>query len=148
MSEARPAEDSPPSAAKKRLLVADRAGGYCEYCRVAELNQVSPYNIDHIFPVSLGGASDVANLAWSCPRCNGAKSDHIELHDPETGEMAAMFHPRSMRWGDHFEWCEFTLVGRTPTGRAVVFAFQLNSAKRVRIRQVEAREGLFPPPES
>ena len=133
---------------KRRVFVADRAGGFCEYCRVAEVNQVSPYNIDHVFPVSSRGTSDLANLAWSCPRCNGSKSDHTELPNPETGEMAAVFNPRSMRWDDHFEWCEFTLVGRTPTGRAVVFSFQLNSAKRVWIRRMEAREGGFPPPES
>lgn len=148
MSEERPAEDSPLSVAKKRIFVAERAGGYCEYCRVAELNQVAPYNIEHVFPVSLGGTSNVTNLAWSCPRCNGSKSDHTELPDPDTGEMASVFNPRAMRWCDHFEWCEFTLAGRTPTGRAVVLAFQLNSAKRVRIRQMESREGLFPPPES
>ena len=106
MSDERPAEDARPSAAKKRVLVAERAGGYCEYCRVAELNQVGPYNIEHVFPVSLGGTSDVVNLAWSCPRCNGSKSDHTELPDPETGEMASVFNPRTMRWGDHFEWCE------------------------------------------
>ena len=148
MNEERPTEGPPLSAAKKRILVAVRAGGYCEYCRVAELNQVAPYNIEHVFPVSLGGTSDLSNLVWSCSRCNGSKSDHTVLPDPETGEMAGVFNPRTMRWGDHFEWCEFTLVGRTPTGRAVVFALQLDSVKRVRIRQMEAWEGLFPPPES
>ena len=148
MNEERPTEEPPLSAAKKRIFVADRAGGYCEYCRVAELSQVGPYNIEHVFPASLGGTSDVVNLAWSCPRCNGSKSDHTELPDPETGEMASVFNPRTMRWGDHFEWREFILVGRTPTGRAVVLAFQLNSAKRMHIRQMEAREGLFPPPSS
>ena len=58
-----------------------------------------------------------------------------------------MFHARTMRWADHFEWSGYLVLGRTPTGRALVLALDLNSVKRVRIRAREELCGDFPPPD-
>jgi len=56
-----------------------------------------------------------------------------------------MFHPREQSWHDHFAWQGYRIVGITPIGRAVVAAFDLNSNRRLRIRQAEKTFGLFPP---
>ena len=126
-------------------LVADRAGDRCEYCRMHQALQSAVFHVEHIIPRKLGGSDDLNNLAWACPGCNLTKSDRVTIADPVTGQMVPMFHPRQDEWAEHFAWEGFELVGRTPIGRALVQAFNLNHVRRVRVRQVEARFGLFPP---
>ena len=145
----RPAGDGPAttlSAAKKRELVTGRAGDRCEDCKVYEPGQVGTFHVEHIIPTSRGGSDEVDNLAWSCSPCNLSKSNRLELRDPESGHPAPMFHARLMAWEDHFEWSGYAVVGRTPTGRALILALDMNSAKRVRIRTREYLLGDFPPP--
>ena len=146
MSEAGDESDVSLSAARRRVVVEKRASERCEYCRVYEPGQVGTFHVEHIVPASRGGSDDVDNLAWSCSPCNLSKSNRLELLDPETGQPAPLFHARTMSWGDHFEWAGYLIIGQTPTGRALVFALNLNSAKRVRIRMREELCGDFPPP--
>ena len=79
--------------------------------------------------------------------CNRSKSDRVELTDPETGATVTVFDPRAMRWRDHFARRGHEVVGRTPLGRALVGALDLNSARRVAIRLDEQVLGRFPPPD-
>ena len=44
-----------------------------------------------------------------------------------------------------FTWAGTHLIGKTPAGRATVAALALNHPRRIRIREAEARFGLFPP---
>jgi 5-methylcytosine-specific restriction endonuclease McrA len=51
-----------------------RAKGFCEYCG-KDLQRTSDdfyhgYNVDHVFPASLHGASDPDNYALACRACN------------------------------------------------------------------------------
>ena len=141
--------DPPPrqSQAAKREFVSTRAGGRCEYCRAAEVGQLATFEVEHVVPSGGGGSGEVENLAWACGRCNRSKSDRVELTDPQTGATVAVFDPRAMRWRDHFAWRGHELVGRTPLGRALVEALDLNSARRTAIRQDEQVLGRFPPPD-
>ena len=54
--------------------VAERAGYQCEYCGLDLLGSIESYKlfeIDHIVPVSKGGArADIDNLALACRHCN------------------------------------------------------------------------------
>lgn len=59
--------------------------------------------------------------------------------------MQALFHPRRMRWEDHFKWEGFRLVALTPIGRATAAALNLNHPRRLEIREAEAIFDLFPP---
>lgn len=147
MSEATDGPVAPLSVAKKREVVEGRAGERCEYCRVYEPGQVGTFHVEHIFPTSHGGSDEVDNLAWSCSRCNLSKSSRLELRDPDTGQTAPIFHARTMCWADHFAWSGYMVLGLTPTGRALILALNLNSAKRVRIRAREELCGDFPPPD-
>jgi hypothetical protein len=125
-------------------LVAERAGQRCEYCRMHQELQGAVFHVEHIIPRALGGSDDLDNLAWACPGCNLTKAHRITIHDPLTGEAVRVFHPRLDRWSEHFMWAGYELLGRTPIGRALVEAFNLNHARRIRVREVEARFGLFP----
>src|SRR5688572_85599 len=89
---------------REKLLVRQRAGFRCEYCKAPE--QVLGYalHVEHIHPTSLGGGDALNNLALSCMPCNRAKSDHTTGRDPKTRREAALFNPRRDSWEMHFEF--------------------------------------------
>lgn len=125
--------------------VRQRAGDRCEYCRMHESLQGATFHLEHVCPRAAGGGSVFENLALACPSCNLCKSDRQCLIDPDTGTDVALFDPRRDPWDEHFRYAEFQVVGLTAVGRTLVAAFDLNSARRIRIRQAEALFGLFPP---
>lgn len=49
--------------------------GACAYCGI---DVVDDYHIDHIVPVSKGGANDVKNIHVVCPKCNRKKLAKLE----------------------------------------------------------------------
>jgi hypothetical protein len=111
----------------------------------AQALQGATFHVEHIVPVSAGGSDEPANLAWACPSCNLKKSNRLVALDPETEDEVVLFNPRTDRWDDHFIWAGYTVVGRTPQGRALVAAFDLNHPRRLPIREAEAHFDLFPP---
>jgi 5-methylcytosine-specific restriction endonuclease McrA len=51
----------------------------CQYCGVRNDEHENPsYHIDHIFPVSRGGKTELANLQLLCEPCNMSKSTKAE----------------------------------------------------------------------
>lgn len=126
-------------------LVRERAADRCELCRMHAGLQGAEFHIDHVLPSSKGGGDEADNLQVACPSCNLSKSDRTELTDPESGAVVPLFNPRTQPWTDHFRFDDGLLVGRTPIGRALVAALDLNSARRMRIRTAERPFGYFPP---
>jgi hypothetical protein len=124
--------------------VRQRAEARCEYCRMHEALQGATFHIEHIVPRSRGGVSSLENLAWACPGCNLRKSNRIEAHDPETGEIVPLFNPRLSRWREHFRWEGYWIVPMTPIGRATAMLLEFNHPRRIQIRQAEERFALFP----
>jgi hypothetical protein len=122
-----------------------RAGGRCEYCRMHQALQGATFHVEHIMPSSRGGASDLHNLAWSCPGCNLRKSDRIQAMDPESGVMVPFFNPRTDQWTDHFRFDAYQVIGQTSVGRATAAILDLNHRRRLLIRQAEERFGLWSP---
>lgn len=131
--------------AQLAALVRERAGGRCEYCRMAQSLQGGTFHIEHVVPLSRGGSSSAENLALACPGCNLHKADRVSATDPETGNEAPLFHPRADSWSIHFAWDGERVVGKTATGRATLTILQFNHSRRLRIRVAEAGFGLFPP---
>lgn len=133
-----------------RRLVAERARGYCEYCRSPRRYCVSPFSVEHVHPRVKGGLAELDNLAFACLGCNGHKHIKIEAPDPVTAKPVPLFHPRRQRWREHFAWSEdYTLIiGQTPTGRATVEALQLNREGQVDLRKLLYAAGVHPPPET
>lgn len=130
-----------------KQLVFDRARGLCEYCRSQAKYAIDPLVIDHIQPVSRGGQTIEDNLALSCQTCNNYKYNKTEAPDPATGKLAPLFHPRQMKWNQHFIWNEDTtqMLGITAIGRATVALLQTNREGVTNMRRVLAIMNEHPP---
>ena len=122
-----------------------RAGSICEYCRMPQSYDVLTFQIDHIIARKHHGSDELGNLALACFACNNHKGPNIAGVDPETGEIARLFHPRQDNWKDHFEWQDAVLVGRTAVGRATIDVLAVNLPYRIQLRQMLILESVFPP---
>lgn len=77
--------DGPWGAGKALMKSHEKHGGHCFYCRKPITKGHA--TIDHIEPVSLGGKSEIQNLALSCKPCNAAKAHKaIEAFNPDAGK--------------------------------------------------------------
>jgi hypothetical protein len=133
-----------------RRQVRDRAGDRCEYCRHPAAYSCAPFVCEHVLPRVRGAGHSLAELAWSCPACNGHKYAKTRARDPQTNRTVPLFNPRRQRWGRHFLWSEdaLVIVGRTATGRATVAALHLNRVERVNLRRALGAVGEHPPTDS
>jgi len=97
-------------------------------------------------PRSKGGKTTLANLALSCPACNGHKYNKVEGSEPLTDQRVRLFNPRTQCWSEHFTWSnDFTLIiGLTPIGRATVETLRMNQQKMVNLRRLLVLAGLHP----
>lgn len=130
-----------------RSLVASRAEHLCEYCTAPKAYAPSPFTIDHVKPLSLGGATEAENLAYACEICNGSKSDKTDAIDPDTGLETPLFNPRTDLWKDHFTWNQddLEILGITTTGRVTVLTLQMNHQAVVNMRILLKMVGEHPP---
>jgi hypothetical protein len=103
--------------------------------------------IEHIVPNARGGTDDEDNLWLACRLCNNFKNNQTHGLDKQTGELVAIFNPRSQVWSDHFEWSidGSQVIGRTATGRASVAVLRLNNAIAVTVRKEWVVAGWHPP---
>ena len=131
--------------ARLRRLVALRAVGRCEYCRLSQEGQEATFHVDHIVPKVSGGMTRAENLALSYVSCSLRKEARRSAIEPSSGRRVALFHPRRQRWGDHFRWEGVRILGLTPTGRATVAALQMNRPLLLAIREEQALRGQHPP---
>jgi hypothetical protein len=122
-----------------------RGGQCCEYCRIPQALDDSPFEIDHVIARKHGGPTAAGNLALSCFHCNAFKGSNIAGLDPKTRKLTALFNPRRQRWATHFRWEGPRLVGRTAVGRVTVAVLAVNDRFRVELRRRLIDEGLFPP---
>ena len=65
----------PPISPEMREEVLKRDNHTCRYCGDKE----GPFKMDHVYPFSKGGETTIENLATSCGRCNGRKSNKIGI---------------------------------------------------------------------
>ena len=130
--------------------VRHRAGSRCEYCRTPQAAFRRLFHIEHIVARQHGGLTQLDNLALACWHCNLKKGPNLTGIDPETGQIAALFHPRKDKWADHFAMGIGTLLpvgveirGLTPGGRATVRVLGLNEDMRRMLRRQFWLEGLY-----
>lgn len=128
-----------------RKLVIERAAGRCEYCDLSQQGQEASFHIDHILPGSAGGPTSEDNLALACVSCSLRKAARLVAIDPATGEETPIFHPRTQKWNDHFQWDGTRVNGTTPTGRATVSALRMNRSLILAIRREEMQRNRHPP---
>lgn len=60
-----------------RLLIFERDDFRCIYCGKSSIEDQRELNVDHIYPVSLGGQDIASNLVTACHKCNMEKHDNI-----------------------------------------------------------------------
>jgi HNH endonuclease len=126
--------DNVPLSFQRRVRL--RAGQRCEYCGMPQAGQEATFHVDHVLPRRDGGPTTLENLALACVSCSLRKGARTEARDPRSGEMVGMFNPRTQSWEDHFELAgSFLIVGKTPTGRALVELLRMNRPAAVKIRQ-------------
>ena len=99
---------------------------------------------EHVFPRSAGGTNDIDILALACPSCNLHKSDRVAIELAGFDQPIALFNPRKDHWRDHFEWDDYTIIGKMDVGEATIAARDLNYGRRIKIRKAEQLFGLFP----
>lgn len=126
--------------------VVQRAGDRCEYCQLSQQGQEAVFHVDHIVPQSAKGKTTLPNLALACVSCSLRKGAKESAIDPESGETAPLFNPRTQVWENHFRWNGEWVIPLTPTGRATVAALSMNRPFIVAIRGEEALRGRHPPP--
>lgn len=133
--------------ARLRRQLRAEGGHRCVYCRSSERVTGMPLEVERIVPRALGGRTSLKNLCLACHRCNEYKRDRMEAEDFATGQVVALFNPRSQRWLDHFRWSRdgIEIVGITACGRATVDAIKLNNPDIVAARHVWVAVGLHPP---
>lgn len=128
-----------------RLLVAERARYRCEYCLVHQDDSLYSHEVDHIIPEKHRGATDSDNLCLACLDCNRFKGSDFASFDPETEQVALLFHPREQLWTDHFRLDGTRIVPISSVGRVTEFVLKLNSEIRIRARQSLLEAGRYPP---
>ena len=126
--------------------MARRAARRCEYCRAPEAIFNFPFEVEHVVPVSRGGADDPSNLALACRACNSFKGDATTGRDEQTGTEVPLFDPRADRWDEHFDLDRDagTVVGLTPSGRATASRLRMNDPVQLTARLVWLELGLYP----
>lgn len=121
-----------------------RADARCEYCRMPQIHDDAPFEIDHIIAKKHGGTTASRNLSLSCFWCNSWKGPNISGIDRKTRRLTPLFNPRRNSWSRHFCWRGPYLVGRTAIGRVTVAVLKMNDPLRVELRANLQEEGLFP----
>lgn len=122
-----------------------RADACCEYCRIAQAFDDTPFEIDPIIAIKHGGATLARNLALSCFHDNSHKGSNIAGRDPKTGKLTPLFNPRRHKWYRHFRWQGAYLIGRTLIGRVTIAVLNINDPFRIELREGLIEEGVFPP---
>lgn len=113
-----------------RRLVVDRANSCCEYCLMPQLFSASAHQIDHIIAEKHGGETVSENLALSCMICNLRKGTDIGSLHPNTNDLHALYHPRTMIWIEHFKIDADEIVGLSAVGETTVSFMKFNSPQR------------------
>ena len=99
------------------------------YCHSLEALLGIPLEADHISTTARKGRTIFSNLCLCCRACNGFKADRLQAHDPFTGRLVPLFHPRKQDWSAHFYWSDDStqIIGLSATGRATVAALKMNN---------------------
>ena len=127
-----------------RILVWQRAQGFCEYCGIHEDDSFHSHEPDHIISLKHGGKTNFENLALSCFFCNRRKGTDIASFDPITGELFPFFNPSGQHWNDHFKIKAPYILPQSPEGRVTATIFRFNHPKRLLERTILFAENKYP----
>jgi uncharacterized protein (TIGR02646 family) len=129
-----------------RRRVRETSLSCCAYCQTDEALTVATFEIEHIVPISLGGATEFENLCLACPACNRFKSNRT-YGITDAGHEASLFHPQQDLWRDHFDWsvAGTVIVGLTEVAEATIRTLRMNRPQVVDVRALWVDAGRHPP---
>ncbi|WP_442509403.1 HNH endonuclease [Novipirellula sp. SH528] len=129
-----------------RRRVRDAFFSCCAYCQTDEALTVATFEIEHITPISTGGATEFENLCLACPACNRFKSNRTRLITG-AGHEVSLFHPQQENWPDHFDWSVdgTVIVGLTEVTQATIKTLRMNWQQAVDVRALWVDAGRHPP---
>lgn len=120
-----------------RRIVRERAGGFCEYCKISESHTFATHEIEHIVAKKHRGETVVENLALSCSICNKHKGSDLTSIDPETDKTVRLYHPRKDLWEENFSLEQSgEITPLTAVGRVTVWLLQFNRLERIKEREI------------
>lgn len=105
-----------------RYDVMHRDGFRCQICGATQKDGVK-LHVDHIFPVSKGGKTEMSNLRTLCERCNMGKRDKIEtvpdlfMEELSPDEFAERYAPKGRSIGFYDDYGREILDLSRPTRR-------------------------------
>ena len=119
----------------------------CGYCLTPQSLTSHKLEIEHIYPISKGGTSEKVNLCLACRHYNLHKSAKVLGLDSVSAKRIRLFNPNLQDWSEHFVWDKHktSIVGKTPCGRATIYALKMNDNLQTNARKVWKLTGLFPP---
>ncbi len=134
-----------PAAIEARVRAA--ACQRCGYCLTPQYLFTWTSELEHLYPVALGGTDEEENLWLSCHTCNHFKGIQIHSYDPVTKRVVMLFNPRRQKWRRHFQWSldGTEIVGRTAIGRATVLALKMNNTYAITARRLWVSANWHPP---
>jgi 5-methylcytosine-specific restriction endonuclease McrA len=99
----------------------------CAYCQSSESLTVVTFEVEHIYPLWLGGQTEFENLCLACPACNRRKANRV-IGLTDEGTETRLFHSERDSWLDHFDWSvnDTVIVGLTDIGIATVNLLHMN----------------------
>jgi 5-methylcytosine-specific restriction endonuclease McrA len=62
-----------------RAKVFAKTDGTCWYCEARFADDYHPPEIDHVYPISLGGTNEIDNLVPCCYLCNTRKGNRVSV---------------------------------------------------------------------
>ncbi len=126
-----------------RRMIFEQADRCCEYCLQPEIFAFCPHEIDHVIAEKHEGLTIAENLALACKLCNTFKGSDIASIDPLTGEITALYNPRTDVWSEHFRLEDSMFMPLTPKARTTVRLLQINRSDRAAERQLWIPLGLL-----
>ena len=125
-------------------MVRTRARNRCEYCRLPQEYQEATFHVDHVWPRKKGGMTAADNLALACVCCSLRKGARVTAWDPVAKAVVPLFNPRAQKWPDHFSLARGPRIrGKTPVGRATIFALAMNRPSVLAIRVTPVALGVL-----
>ena len=119
----------------------------CGYCLTPQSLTSYKLEIEHIYPISKGGTSEKENLCLACRHCNLHKAAKVFGFDIVSAKKVKLFNPNLQSWTEHFAWDKekTSILGKTPCGRATIFALKMNEGLQTNARKIWKLTALFPP---
>jgi hypothetical protein len=111
----------------------ERFARRCAYCGVHEDDVGATLTVDHHRPRARGGADDIDNLVYACPRCNDHKGAYWHEKDPP---HVPLLHPGRDDMAKHLrEENGGRMIATSPAGQFFLDRLSLNRPPLVAYRR-------------